>query len=77
MQSAADDHEKLQDFTLEDTQSETSLINFLRGYEKMQFRPIKPADTYLFIKFSGNKILNIVLFYHYFYTSYRTITIHK
>jgi len=27
-----------------------------------QFRPIKPAGTYLFIKFSGTTILNIVLF---------------
>jgi len=38
---------------------------------------IKPAGTYLFIRFSGNTILNIVLFYHYFYTSYRATTAHK
>jgi len=36
-----------------------------------QFRPIEPAGTHLFIKFSGNIILNIVSNNNYFYTSYK------
>jgi len=42
-----------------------------------QFRPIKHAGTDLFIRFSGTIILNIVLFYHYYYISYRATTGHK
>jgi len=39
-----------------------------------QFRP-KSAGTYLFIKISGNTILNF--FYHYFHTLYKATTAYK
>jgi len=77
MRSAADDREKLQEFMLVDIRRKNSFIfNFLQDSglkKKGQFKPIKPA--YLFIRFSGNTILNIILFYRYFYTSYWAITI--
>jgi len=81
MRSATDDHGKLQDFTFVNTRAKSaSLLIFFKvgigATKNGQFKLIKPADTYLFIRFSGNTILNIVLFYHYFYTSYKATTAH-